>query len=169
MINKVILLGNVGMDAVSIPTKNNMPMARFSLATNEFIKDSSGQSTKVTEWHEIVTFGKTASFVLNYVRKGKLVLVEGKLASREYVNKSGEKVKSFQIKADSVQFAGPAPREKEVPTEPKSTDAPISIEQAAVNNPFSVPDTKQSPVAFSYQGKTSMLDVMIEEDLKLSK
>ena len=169
MINKVILLGNVGMDAVSIPTKNNMPMARFSLATNEFIKDSNGQSTKVTEWHEIVTFGKTASFAINYVKKGKLVLVEGKLASREYVNKSGEKVKSFQIKADSVQFAGPAPREEEVTMESKPVDAPVQVEQASSNNPFSVPDAKQQPVAFSYQGKTSMLDVMIEEDLKLSK
>ena len=106
-LNKILLIGIVGQDPQTISTKTGIPMAKFSLATHEREKSSDGKYTEVTDWHEIVVVGSTAKFVLTHVRKGKHLLVEGRLKNREFTTKDGIKVKTVQVRSDRVEFVGP--------------------------------------------------------------
>lgn len=101
--NRVILVGNLGKDVELRQTKGGTPVANFSLATKEFSKDQSGQSVEKTEWHSIVVWGKTAENVNKYLSKGSKVLVEGKLATRQW-EKDGQKHYSTEVIANGVQF-----------------------------------------------------------------
>lgn len=82
-VNKVILVGNVGKDPDIVSFENNKK-ATFSLATSEKYKDKEGKSVEKTEWHNIVFWGAVVDVIEKYVKKGKQVYVEGKLASRSY-------------------------------------------------------------------------------------
>jgi single-strand DNA-binding protein len=82
-VNKVILVGNVGKDPDIISFENGKK-ATFSLATSEKYKDREGKSVERTEWHNIVFWGPVVDVIEKYVKKGKQVYIEGKLASRSY-------------------------------------------------------------------------------------
>ncbi|GAB4127387.1 MAG: single-stranded DNA-binding protein [Raineya sp.] len=82
-VNKVILVGNVGKDPDIISFENGKK-ATFSLATSEKYKDKEGKSVEKTEWHNIVFWGPVVDVIEKYVKKGKQVYIEGKLASRSY-------------------------------------------------------------------------------------
>ncbi|MFN3315855.1 MAG: single-stranded DNA-binding protein [Raineya sp.] len=82
-VNKVILVGNVGKDP-DIISFDNSKKATFSLATSEKYKDREGKPVEKTEWHNIVFWGPVVDVIEKYVKKGKQVYVEGKLASRSY-------------------------------------------------------------------------------------
>lgn len=82
-VNKVILVGNVGKDPDIISFENSKK-ATFSLATSEKYKDREGKSVEKTEWHNIVFWGPVVDVIEKYVKKGKQVYIEGKLASRSY-------------------------------------------------------------------------------------
>ena len=89
--NKVQLIGNLGNDPEVIIMENGNKLAKFSMATNESYKNSKGERVTETQWHNVVAWGKTAEIVENYLVKGKEVAVEGKLTSRSYETKEGEK------------------------------------------------------------------------------
>ncbi len=89
MVNKVILIGNLGKDPEVRYLENNVAVARFSLATNENYKDKSGEWQKVTEWHDIVVWRYLAERAEKYLKKGMQVYVEGKLTHRKYTDKDG--------------------------------------------------------------------------------
>ncbi|PRX57294.1 single-stranded DNA-binding protein [Flagellimonas meridianipacifica] len=89
--NKVQLIGNLGNDPEIIILENGNKLAKFSMATNESYKNSKGERVTETQWHNVVAWGKTAEIVENYLTKGKEVAVEGKLTSRSYETKEGEK------------------------------------------------------------------------------
>jgi len=82
-VNKVILVGNVGKDPVIISFDSGKK-ATFSLATSEKYKDREGKPVEKTEWHNIVFWGPVVDVIEKYVKKGKQVYIEGKLASRSY-------------------------------------------------------------------------------------
>ncbi|MCS6795790.1 MAG: single-stranded DNA-binding protein [Raineya sp.] len=82
-VNKVILIGNVGKDPDIISFENSRK-ATFPLATSEKYKDREGKSVEKTEWHNIVFWGPVVDVIEKYVRKGKQVFIEGKLATRSY-------------------------------------------------------------------------------------
>lgn len=89
MINKVILVGNLG-DAPEVRTlENGAKVAKFSMATNENYRDKSGQWQKITEWHNIVAWRYLADKAESSLKKGTLVYVEGKLTHRKYQDKDG--------------------------------------------------------------------------------
>ena len=91
-VNKVILLGNVGKDPEIKSTGGGTMVANFSLATSDRQKDAQGNWQDRTEWHNIVTFGKTAEIVRDYVQKGSKLYCEGKIQTRSWDDKqSGEK------------------------------------------------------------------------------
>jgi len=101
--NKVIIVGNLGKDPVKISKEDaQSSIAAFSIATHE-TTNFNGKVEKVTEWFDVVCFGSNAEFALKYLKKGREVLVEGKLQAREYNLKDGTKVKAFEIKASTVQ------------------------------------------------------------------
>jgi single-strand DNA-binding protein len=89
--NKVQLIGNVGYTPEIKNLEGGKKVANFSIATNEFYKDSNGEKVQDTQWHNIVAWGKTAEIVEKYAGKGKEIAIEGKLSSRSYETSDGEK------------------------------------------------------------------------------
>ena len=89
--NKVQLIGNLGNHPEIITLENGKKLAKFSIATNESYKNSQGEKVTDTQWHNIVAWNKTAEIIEKYLEKGSEVAVEGKLTSRSYETKEGEK------------------------------------------------------------------------------
>lgn len=104
--NKVQLIGNVGNEPEITNLESGKKVAKFSIATNESYKDSKGEKVQNTEWHNIVAWGKLAEIVENYVGKGKEVALEGKLTSRSYETKEGEKRFITEIVVDEILLLG---------------------------------------------------------------
>jgi single-strand DNA-binding protein len=105
-INKVILLGNLGKDPEVRVTPQGMTIARFSLATGERKKDQSGQWVDHTEWHNVVTFGRTAENCQKFLKKGRQAFVEGRIRTNKWQDKEGKDRYTTEILADNVQFVG---------------------------------------------------------------
>lgn len=89
--NTVQLIGHVGNDPEIVNLESGKKLAKFSIATNESYKNAKGEKITDTQWHNIVAWGKTAELVENYVPKGKEVGIEGKLTTRTYEDKEGQK------------------------------------------------------------------------------
>jgi len=89
--NKVQLIGNLGKDPEINNLESGKILAKFAIATNESYKNASGEKITDTQWHNVVAWGKTAQIIEKYVTKGKEVAIEGKLTSRSYETKEGEK------------------------------------------------------------------------------
>jgi len=105
-INKVILLGNLGKDPEVRSTPGGLTICRFSLATGERKKDQSGQWVDHTEWHNIVTFGRTAENCQRFLKKGRQAFVEGRIRTNKWQDKEGKDRYTTEILADTVQFVG---------------------------------------------------------------
>ena len=105
-VNKVILVGNLGKDPEMKYTNSQMAIARFSIATTEKKKDQSGNWVDQTEWHRVVTFGKTAENCNNYLKKGRQVYVEGRIQTSKWQDKEGKDRYTTEIIANTVQFLG---------------------------------------------------------------
>ncbi len=90
-VNKVILVGNLGKDPEVRHLENDRTRTTFTLATNETYKNKAGERITTTEWHNVVLWGPVAEFSGKYLSKGRQVYIEGKLTSRSYVDKEGEK------------------------------------------------------------------------------
>jgi len=104
--NKVQLIGNLGNDPEIITMENGNKLAKFSIATNESYKNSEGEKVTDTQWHNIVAWGKMAEIAENYLAKGKEVMIEGKLMSRSYETKDGEKRYITEIKCNELLMLG---------------------------------------------------------------
>jgi len=105
-VNKAILVGNLGRDAEMRFTAGGTPVATVSLATTERFTDRDGQKKEDTQWHRIVIWGKTAESLHEYLTKGKQIYVEGRIQTREWTDKEGQKVKTTEIRADRVVLLG---------------------------------------------------------------
>jgi single-strand DNA-binding protein len=108
-VNKVILIGNLGKDPELRYTPGGQPVATFSLATTERRNDKNGQRKETTEWHNIVVFGKTAEIVNQYLKKGRSCYLEGKITTRSWDDRDGNKKYKTEIIANTVQFLGGGP------------------------------------------------------------
>ncbi|NQY00006.1 MAG: single-stranded DNA-binding protein [Flavobacteriaceae bacterium] len=104
--NKVQLIGNLGNDPEIIALESGRKLAKFSLATNESYKDVNGEKQTKTDWHNIVAWGKTAEIIEKYVTKGKEVAVEGKLTTRNYETKEGEKRHITEVVCNELLMLG---------------------------------------------------------------
>jgi single-strand DNA-binding protein len=105
-VNKVILIGRLGGDPEVRYTTNGGAVANFNLATNESWTDKNGQKQERTEWHRVVIWGKMAELCGQYLSKGRQAYVEGRLQTREWNDKEGNKRYTTEIVAQSVQFLG---------------------------------------------------------------
>ena len=105
-LNKVLLVGNLGRDAELRYTANGTAVATLNLATTETWKDKDGERQEKTEWHRIVVWGKTAEILSPYLMKGKQILVEGKLQTRQWEDKEGNKRYTTEIKSDRITLLG---------------------------------------------------------------
>jgi single-strand DNA-binding protein len=106
MINKVILVGRVGKDPELRHLDNNLSIARFTLATNETYKNKSGEKVTNTEWHNLIVWRAQAEFAGKYVKKGALIYVEGKIRSRSWDDKDGNKRYTTEIEVETIQLLG---------------------------------------------------------------
>jgi single-strand DNA-binding protein len=104
--NKVQLIGNLGNDPEIITMENGNKLAKFSVATNESYKNGDGEKVTDTQWHNIVAWGKMAEIAESYLVKGKEVIIEGKLMSRAYETKEGEKRYVTEIKCNELLMLG---------------------------------------------------------------
>ena len=109
MVNKAIIIGNLGRDPEVRFTPSGQPVAKFSVATTERWKDQQGQLQERTEWHNIVVWGKQAESCGQYLAKGRQVYVEGRITNRSYDDKDGNKRYITEIIARDVRFLGGAP------------------------------------------------------------
>ena len=105
-VNKVILVGRLGRDPETRFTSGGQAVANFSVATDESYKDKNGERQKRTEWHKIVVWGKQAEIAQQYLKKGSLVFIEGRIQSREWQDKEGQKRTSFEIVATNFRMLG---------------------------------------------------------------
>jgi len=105
-VNKVILVGRLGRDPETRYTGSGQAVCNFSMATDETYKDRSGERQKRTEWHKIVVWGKQAEIAQQYLKKGSLLYLEGRIQSREWNDKEGQKRTSFEIVASNFRMLG---------------------------------------------------------------
>ncbi len=109
-INKVILIGRVGKDPEMRATQGGMTIASFSLATSDRQKDPQGNYADKTEWHNLVAFNRTAEVVRDYVKKGTQLYIEGKITTRDWVDKeSGQKKYKTEILVNDLSLLGGRP------------------------------------------------------------
>ncbi|MBA4397295.1 MAG: single-stranded DNA-binding protein [Syntrophus sp. (in: bacteria)] len=104
MVNKATLIGRLGKDPEVRYTPDGLMVTSFNLATDEQWKDKSGQKVQKTEWHRIVTFGKLAEICGNYLAKGKMIFVEGRIQTRSWEDKDGVKRYSTEIVASDMRM-----------------------------------------------------------------
>jgi len=107
-VNKVILVGNLGRDAELRYTPGGAAVATLNMATTEIWNDKGGQRQEKTEWHRIVLWGKTAESLNEYLTKGKQIYVEGRLQTRQWDDKDGNKRYTTEIRGDRVVLLGSA-------------------------------------------------------------
>ena len=100
--NKVILVGNLGRDAELRYTPGGAAVATLNMATTEVWNDKAGQKQEKTEWHRVVLWGKTAESLTEYLTKGKQIYVEGRLQTRQWDDKDGNKRYTTEIRGDRV-------------------------------------------------------------------
>ena len=105
-VNKVILVGNLGRDAELRYTPGGAAVATLNLATTEVWNDRNQQKQEKTEWHRVVVWGKQAESLQEYLTKGKQIYVEGRLQTRQWDDKDGNKKYTTEIKADRITLLG---------------------------------------------------------------
>jgi len=101
--NQVQLLGNLGKDVEISKFDSGSVKASFTLATNEYYKDNKGEKVESTQWHNVVAWGKSAELMKSILSKGSKVLVKGKLVSRSYDTKEGEKKYITEVVANEFE------------------------------------------------------------------
>lgn len=132
-VNKVILIGRLGADPELKYTTSGQALAKFNLATNRTWKDKEGNKQEKTDWHWITAWGKLAEIMGEWLKKGSLIYLEGRLQTRSYEDKSGVKKWVTEIVADNLEMLGskgngggkPADRDSDsdnVPPPPADTD-----------------------------------------------
>ena len=105
-VNKVILVGNLGRDAELRYTPGGAAVATLNMATTEVWNDKTGQKQEKTEWHRVVLWGKTAESLAEYLTKGKQIYVEGRLQTRQWDDKDGNKRYTTEIRGDRIVLLG---------------------------------------------------------------
>lgn len=109
-VNKAILIGNVGKDPEVKHLENGMVIANFPLATSEGYKNKDNERVTTTEWHNIVLFRNLAEVAEKYVKKGDPLYIEGRIRTRSWEDKDGNKRYTTEIVGNNMQMLGSAPK-----------------------------------------------------------
>lgn len=104
MVNKAIIIGRLGRDPEVRYTSSGTPVASFSVATDERWTGQDGSKQSKTEWHNIVAWSRLAEICEQYLKKGKLVYIEGRIQTREWDDKDGNKRRTTEIIANNMQM-----------------------------------------------------------------
>lgn len=140
-VNRVILIGNLGKDPEIRNLEGGVKKASFSLATSESFKGKNGEKIEQTEWHNIVLWRGLAEVAESYLKKGNTVYIEGKIKTRDYTDKDGNKRYITEIVADNLQMLG-----GRKDSQSNEYNAPPKQEKSAPSEPIEpVPDLNQEP------------------------
>jgi single-strand DNA-binding protein len=131
-VNKVILIGNVGADPEIRHLDNNVAVANLRLATSESYTAKNGERVTTTEWHNVVLWRGLAELAEKYIRKGKQIYVEGRIRTRSWDDKDGQKRYTTEIFADVVRLLG---GRDSVPEHVSGTNAQSSESQPIKSEP----------------------------------
>ncbi len=141
-LNKAILIGNLTRDPEVRAIPSGMKVANFSLATNRVYKDAQGQKKESVDYHNVVVFGRQAETAGQYLKKGQSVLVEGRMQTRSWDDKDGQKKYRTEVIADRVQFGpkaaggaggGQAAHQEQSPEEKSSGKPPVEYPTEEIN------------------------------------
>jgi single-strand DNA-binding protein len=105
-VNRVILIGNLGKDPEIRSLEGGVKVANFSLATSESYKGKNGEKVEQTEWHNIVLWRGLAEVAENYLKKGNSIYIEGKIRTRDWTDKDGNKRYTTEIIGDNMVMLG---------------------------------------------------------------
>ena len=105
-VNKVILIGHVGADPEPRYTSSGTAVVNLRMATNEIWRDAEGKDQESTEWHRVVLWGKQAEFAANYIKKGQLVYVEGRLQTRTWEDRDKIERRTTEVRANTITLLG---------------------------------------------------------------
>ncbi len=130
MVNKVVLIGNTGQDPEVRHLESGVAVANFNLATNETYKDKSGEKVTQTEWHRVVLWRGLAEVAEKYVKKGELLYIEGRLRTRSWDDKDGNKRYTTEVFADVMKMLG----KKSEPAGTGEHESAGSAEEAPAGN-----------------------------------
>lgn len=119
-VNNALLIGRLGRDPELRYTTAGSAVCTFSLATDDSYKDKDGNEKQVTDWHNIVAYRKLAEICGQYLKKGALVCVQGKIKTREYADKNGIKHRVTEIIIDDMRMLG---TQSSLPETPQEGDA----------------------------------------------
>jgi len=155
MVNKVTLIGNLGKDPEIRRLENGIAVAKFSLATNEKYKDKNGELVTQTEWHNIVAWRHLAELSEKFLKKGKLVYIEGKLTNRKWQDQEGKDKYITEVVANNLRFldrkesgsgyTSSFPGAENAPPEKKKEDTTPSVQDttaAPTEKPTAAPAEK---------------------------
>jgi single-strand DNA-binding protein len=127
-VNKVILIGNLGSDPTTRYTASGTAVCNFNLATSERFNNKSGEREERTEWHRVVAWAKLAEICNEYLKKGKQVYIEGRLQTRAWDDKEGNKRYTTEVVAQNMTMLG---RVGDSPMDVPSQGAPGGQEMAS--------------------------------------
>ena len=142
-VNKVMLIGNLTRDPEVRSMPSGQPVANFGIATNRVWRDQEGQKQQQADFHNVVAFGKLAETISQYMKKGNMIYVEGRLTTRNWDAPDGAKKSRTEIIAETVQF-GPRPggaqsgsysQESGTGNTPRQTQQPAQEDVATVEYP----------------------------------
>ena len=122
MLNKTMLIGNLGADVETRYTQNDVAVANLSVATTERWKDSEGNQKESTEWHRVVTFGRLAEICGEYLAKGSRIYIEGRSQTRKWEDKEGITRYTTEIVAREMKMLGGG--KSDVPSSPEDGHEP---------------------------------------------
>jgi len=132
-LNKVFLIGRLTKD----PEIKNLPsgknLCQISLATDRFFTDKEGKKRKETEFHNVILFGRLAEIASQYLKKGSLVFIEGRLRTRNWEDNSGNKRSRTEIIAERMQLGPKAALKEELPPIEEKEEIPIVEEEKEIN------------------------------------
>ena len=141
-LNKVFVLGNLTADPIARALPSGQSVVNFGLATNRIFYDKDRQKQQQTEFHNIVAFGKIAEIAQQYLKKGSMVLIEGRIQTRSWQDSSGNKRTRTEIITEKLQL-GPRTAGKVIPAEEKETpseEIPIIEEGGEKDEEINVSD-----------------------------
>ena len=139
MINKVILIGNLGQDPKVHTTQSNSIVTQLSVATSRRVKQADGQYADETEWHRVTCFGKTAEVARDYLAKGRQVYIEGRLRTRKYIDKDNTEKYVTEVICDVLKLLG---------RKDDGAQAPAPAPAPARSTPASTPSYTDDDVPF---------------------
>ena len=145
MLNKVMLIGNLGRDPEVRHLENGAAVAKFSIATNERYKDKAGEYQTITEWHDIIMWRGLAELAEKLLTKGKLVYIEGKLTTRKWQDQNGQDRRTTEVVANNFQILEKREGSAGSTSFPSASNEPVGNKTLPQTDQTPIPAAPQAP------------------------